>query len=194
MLLPAMKEGDQLVILCGSHGTNQLRPCHQGLQGHHGESGIELHHEYRQPSDRQPEELADLHPQRQLSGAEGHEICSAERPESTGCYRATFNLKKTGDTFLNLETWGKGQVYVNGHAIGRFWKIGPQQTLYMPGCWLKKGENEIIVQDIVGPQETVVEGLSKPIIDKLNVDAPNTHRRKEATNSEFGRRNALQDR
>lgn len=92
-----------------------------------------------------------------------------------------FQPEKTGDTFLNLETWGKGQVYVNGHAIGRFWKIGPQQTLYMPGCWLKKGENEIIVQDIVGPQETVVEGLSKPIIDKLNVDAPNTHRKEGQT-------------
>ena len=61
-----------------------------------------------------------------------------------GCYRATFNLKKTGDTFLNLETWGKGQVYVNGHAIGRFWKIGPQQTLYMPGCWLKKAVPETV--------------------------------------------------
>lgn len=94
-----------------------------------------------------------------------------------GCYRATFNLKKTGDTFINMETWGKGQVYVNGHAIGRFWKIGPQQTLYMPGCWLKKGENEIIVLDVAGPQETVVEGLDKPIIDKLNVEAPNLHRK-----------------
>ena len=94
-----------------------------------------------------------------------------------GCYRATFNLKKTGDTFINMETWGKGQVYVNGHAIGRFWKIGPQQTLYMPGCWLKKGENEIIVLDVAGPQETVVEGLDKPIIDKLNVEASNLHRK-----------------
>ena len=94
-----------------------------------------------------------------------------------GCYRATFNLKKTGDTFINMETWGKGQVYVNGHAIGRFWKIGPQQTLYMPGCWLKKGENEIIVLDVAGPQETVVEGLYKPIIDKLNVEASNLHRK-----------------
>lgn len=94
-----------------------------------------------------------------------------------GCYRATFNLKKTGDTFVNLETWGKGQVYINGHAIGRFWHIGPQQTLYMPGCWLKKGENEIIVLDIVGPQETVVEGLDKPIIDKLHLAAPATHRK-----------------
>ncbi len=97
--------------------------------------------------------------------------------KAPGCYRATFNLKKTGDTFLNMETWGKGQVYVNGHAIGRFWKIGPQQTLYMPGCWLKKGGNEIIVQDIIGPRETVVEGLPEPIIDRLNIDAPNTHRK-----------------
>ena len=38
-------------------------------------------------------------------------------------------LKRTGDTFLNMEQFGKGQVYVNGHAIGRFWSIGPQQTL-----------------------------------------------------------------
>lgn len=95
-----------------------------------------------------------------------------------GCYRATFTLKKVGDTFINMETWGKGQVYVNGHAIGRFWFIGPQQTLYMPGCWLKKGVNEIIVQDIVGPQQTVVEGLEKPIIDKLSVSSPATHRKK----------------
>ncbi len=94
-----------------------------------------------------------------------------------GCYRATFTLKKVGDTFINMETWGKGQVYVNGHAIGRFWFIGPQQTLYMPGCWLKKGVNEIIVQDIVGPQQTVVEGLDKPIIDKLSISSPTTHRK-----------------
>ena len=69
----------------------------------------------------------------------------------SGYYRGYFTLKKTGDTFLNMEAWGKGQVYINGHAIGRFWSIGPQQTLYVPGCWLKKGKNEIIVLDVVGP-------------------------------------------
>lgn len=93
-----------------------------------------------------------------------------------GNYRATFNLSKVGDTFINMETFGKGQVYVNGHAIGRFWQIGPQQTLYMPGCWLKKGVNEIIVTDVVGPKEAAVEGLQKPIIDKLNLAGPQTHR------------------
>ncbi|MCD7721689.1 MAG: beta-galactosidase [Prevotellaceae bacterium] len=93
-----------------------------------------------------------------------------------GNYRATFTLSKVGDTFLNLETWGKGQVYVNGHAIGRFWQVGPQQTLYMPGCWLRKGENEIIVTDVLGPSEAAIEGLTKPIIDKLQLSAPQTHR------------------
>ena len=98
-------------------------------------------------------------------------------PEGVGYYRGYFNLKKVGDTFLNLETWGKGQVYVNGHAIGRHWYIGPQQTLYVPGCWLKKGQNEVIVLDVMGPRgERTIEGLQKPIIDKLNLDRPQTHR------------------
>lgn len=91
-------------------------------------------------------------------------------------YRATFTLDKTGDTFLNMETWGKGMVWVNGHALGRFWEIGPQQTLFMPGCWLKKGENEILVLDLKGPSEATITGLSKPILDLLRETAPETHR------------------
>ena len=42
--------------------------------------------------------------------------------------------------------------------MGRIWEIGPQQTLYIPGCWLKKGENEVIVFDIIGPKEVKSEG------------------------------------
>ncbi|MDD6895973.1 MAG: beta-galactosidase [Prevotellaceae bacterium] len=93
-----------------------------------------------------------------------------------GYYRGTFNLKKPGDTFINMEAFGKGQVYVNGHAIGRFWNIGPQQTLYVPGCWLKKGANEIIVLDVVGPAaEPVCFGQDKPELDKLNLEKSNKH-------------------
>ena len=84
-----------------------------------------------------------------------------------GVYRGTFKVSKPGDTFLNMENFGKGLVYVNGHALGRFWEIGPQQTLYLPGPWLKKGENEIVVFDIVGPRNTVAEGLRTPMYDKL---------------------------
>ena len=92
-----------------------------------------------------------------------------------GYYRGYFNLSKVGDTFLNFETWGKGQVYVNGHAMGRIWSIGPQQTLYVPGCWLKKGKNEVIVLDVVGPKETVVWGQDKPELDKLQLEKSNKH-------------------
>lgn len=84
-----------------------------------------------------------------------------------GVYKASFNVSRPSDTFLNFETWGKGLVYVNGHPIGRIWEIGPQQTLYMPGCWLQKGENEILVFDVVGPRQPVSEGLRKPVLDKL---------------------------
>ena len=92
-------------------------------------------------------------------------------------YKATFRLDKTGDTFLDMQTWGKGMVWVNGHAMGRFWEIGPQQTLYMPGCWLKEGDNEIIVLDLKGPAEAKVAGVEKPILDMLREKAPETHRK-----------------
>ena len=92
-----------------------------------------------------------------------------------GYYRGYFNINKVGDTFLNFETWGKGQVYVNGHALGRIWSIGPQQTLYCPGCWLKKGKNEIIVLDIVGPKEAVVWGQAEPELNKLQLEKSNKH-------------------
>ena len=95
-----------------------------------------------------------------------------------GVYRATFTVKKPSDTFLNFETWGKGLVYVNGHPMGRIWEIGPQQTLYMPGCWLKKGQNEILVFDILGPREAKSEGLKTPILDQLLVKKRQTHREK----------------
>ncbi len=95
-----------------------------------------------------------------------------------GYYRATFNLKKVGDTFLNMEAFGKGQVYVNGHALGRFWSIGPQQTLYLPGCWLRKGKNEVIVLDVVGPKgESAPTAFAQdhPELDKLNLEKSSKH-------------------
>ena len=102
-----------------------------------------------------------------------------------GYYRGYFNISKVGDTFINMEAFGKGQVYVNGHALGRFWQIGPQQTLYLPGCWLKKGKNEVVVLDVVGPKgeagkigSTVAPTAfcqDHPELDKLNLEKSNKH-------------------
>jgi beta-galactosidase len=92
----------------------------------------------------------------------------AAKTEGPAWYRAEFNLNKVGDTYLDMSKWSKGMVWVNGYNLGRFWKIGPQQTLYMPGCWLKKGANEIIVLDLEGPSTPRVAGISRPILDKIN--------------------------
>lgn len=84
-----------------------------------------------------------------------------------GVYVGTFNIEDPVDTYLDFSDWGKGLVYVNGYGIGRIWEIGPQQTLYMPGCWLNKGENEILIFDIFGPRSTSVRGLSEHVVDSI---------------------------
>lgn len=109
-----------------------------------------------------------------------HMLADSLGQRRPGVYRATFKVSKPADTFLNFETWGKGLVYVNGIALGRIWEIGPQQTLYLPGCWLKKGVNEVLVFDVVGPTKAETEGLSAPIINKLQTAKPLVHQDQEA--------------
>ncbi len=81
-------------------------------------------------------------------------------------YQGTFDLNKVGDTFLDMKNWGKGIVFVNGINVGRYWKIGPQQTLYLPGCWLKKGTNSVVVLDQLNEtQQTVITTVTVPVLD-----------------------------
>ena len=83
-------------------------------------------------------------------------------------WRGAFTLEKVGDTFLDLRQLGKGDVWVNGHCLGRFWNIGPSQTAYAPGCWLHAGKNEIVVLDTLGAESHFISGLEKPILDELH--------------------------
>jgi beta-galactosidase len=82
-------------------------------------------------------------------------------------HRGTLELNEIGDTFLDLRGWRRGCVWVNGHNLGRFWRIGPQQTLYCPGCWLKKGANEIVVFDVESSGRAVVAGVVEPVLDEI---------------------------
>ena len=63
-------------------------------------------------------------------------------------YRATFKIEHPADAFLDTTQFTKGQVWLNGINLGRVWNIGPQNRLYVPGPWLRKGSNEIIVFDL----------------------------------------------
>jgi beta-galactosidase len=78
-----------------------------------------------------------------------------------------FTIDKPGDTYLDFSDWGKGVVWVNGHNLGRYWEIGPQQTVYVPVEWLKKGRNEVVVFELIKPAQTVLKGIDKPILSSL---------------------------
>jgi len=81
-------------------------------------------------------------------------------------FRGAFTLEKVTDTFLDMRDWTKGMVWVNGHNLGRFWKIGPQQTLYLPGPWLKPGRNEVMVLEYDhAPEHPLLAGLAEGIFD-----------------------------
>lgn len=109
-----------------------------------------------------------------------------DQSSGPGIYKGSFILPTDvppADTFLDMSTWGKGMVYVNRYPLGRFWNIGPQQTLYLPGCWLNKGENEIMVVDILGPDSICLQGLSSPINDKVKLsDSVNTSSKPDLSN------------
>ena len=83
-------------------------------------------------------------------------------------YEGSFTLNAIGDTFLDMENWGKGIVFVNGINLGRYWKIGPQQTLYLPGCFLKKGINKVVVFEQLNDKvQSSLSGVKTPVLDKL---------------------------
>ena len=81
--------------------------------------------------------------------------------------RGNFNLTRIGDAYLDMSKWGKGVVWVNGYNLGRYWNIGPQQTLYVPGEWLKPGNNEVVVLELIKPQQEILRSIEKPSLNKL---------------------------
>ena len=82
-------------------------------------------------------------------------------------FKGTFNLTKTGDTYLDLSGFGKGFIFLNGHNLGKYWYVGPQQTLYVPASWLKKGVNEIVIFDELKGGHTNIKALNKPILNTV---------------------------
>ncbi len=93
----------------------------------------------------------------------------SKKPCEGACfYRGNFRLGSSGDTsadtFLDTSEFGKGELWLNGRALGRIWNAGPQRTLYAPQPWLKKGKNEVIIFDLDGKSGRAVRGLEKPVL------------------------------
>jgi beta-galactosidase len=90
---------------------------------------------------------------------------SAEACTGPCFYRGTLDVDAPGDTFLDTSAFTKGFVWVNGHALGRIWSIGPQKALYLPGPWLKKGANDVVVFDLEGATGRALAGRTQPMLD-----------------------------
>ncbi len=97
----------------------------------------------------------------------GLKFTSAAHATGPVARRGTFRLDETADTYLDMRDWGKGCVWVNGHSVGRYWSVGPQQTLYLPGPWLRKGENEIVIFEMLQEKQQDVQMIASPILDDV---------------------------
>ena len=75
--------------------------------------------------------------------------------------RGHFKAQSQKDCFVHLDGFKKGCVYINGFNIGRYWEIGPQRALYIPGVLLKD-ENEIIILELEGCEKAEVEITAEP--------------------------------
>jgi beta-galactosidase len=102
-----------------------------------------------------------------MSGINFKGTSGNSNPAQPSCYKGTFTLKEREDTYLDMRSFGKGFVFLNGHNLGKYWNIGPQQTIYVPACWLKKGENEVIVFDALKQGHTILNSLREPILDEI---------------------------
>ena len=74
-------------------------------------------------------------------------------------FRGSFELGQVADTYIDMSQFKKGMVWVNGHNLGRYWYVGPQQHLYCPASWLKKGRNEVIVFDLAQTEPAELRGV-----------------------------------
>ncbi|MFJ5110131.1 glycoside hydrolase family 35 protein [Streptomyces sp. NPDC088551] len=97
-----------------------------------------------------------------LEALETLSFSSAGAEAGPAFFRGRFEVPAPADTFLHLPGWTKGQVWINGFALGRYWSRGPQQSLYVPGPVLRPGDNEIVVLEQHGRRDGVVHLAETP--------------------------------
>ena len=75
-------------------------------------------------------------------------------------FRGSFELDSVADTYIDMSSFKKGVVWVNGHNLGRYWNVGPQFRLYCPASWLKKGKNAVVVLDLLKTDGGSIRGVT----------------------------------
>ncbi len=76
--------------------------------------------------------------------------------------RATFHLENGADLFLDTRGWGKGYAWVNGFFLGRYWRRGPQRTLFVPAPVTREGENLVVIVELEAITDATARFLGRP--------------------------------
>jgi beta-galactosidase len=83
--------------------------------------------------------------------------------EGPAFHRGTLKITSPTDTYLDMQAFGKGFAWANGHNLGRHWNIGPQRALYFPAPLQRKGDNSMIVFDLDDVQAPQVRGVTQQV-------------------------------
>ena len=86
--------------------------------------------------------------------------------QGPGFCRSQFVLRRSATLFWTRAAGEK--AWINGHALGRFWNLGPQQTRYEPASWLRKGTNDVVVFTEDQPKSRHIGGLRAPVLDEVS--------------------------
>ena len=145
------KKGDVLTILVENMGRANFGPKMMRKKGLPGRVllGGKIHFSW----DVYPLPMTDL------SGLS----FGGDEAEAPAFYEGAFTVEEPADTFLRTDSFKKGFVVLNGFNLGRYWEVGPQKTLYVPGPLLKKGENTLLLFESDGRKgEAEVEFVDRP--------------------------------
>lgn len=130
---------------------------HKGLIGN-----VRLDYQYQYDWDMYPLPLNNLDNTKGWKEIELKDCSLVDAYGSPMILRGMMHCDKVADTYLNMDNWTKGVVYVNGHNLGRYWSVGPQRCLYVPAPYLKEGNNEIIVVELEGYNTLTVRSQKNP--------------------------------
>lgn len=148
------KAGDILTVLCENMGRTNFGPKMMYKKGIAGRCLLDKRIHFNWDVYTLP-----------MNNLDKLSFDNKEFKEKSAFYRGYFNIENPKDTFLKLDNFTKGFVVINGFNLGRYWEIGPQQTLYVPASVLKDGENEIIVFESDGLKgDAEIEFVDTPVL------------------------------
>jgi len=84
-------------------------------------------------------------------------------------WRASFTADQSVDHFLQTNAWGKGLAWVNGFCLGRYWRRGPQQTLFIPGPVVQSGHNELVALELDTLADPTARFVDSPLPGPLEL-------------------------